>query len=69
MVYDRPGSTGGATMKLAIVVFLLAVLTVAATTVGFAVWDGRIGHHRDLMRPIHYDNQYEPGSRHALPPG
>ena len=54
-------------MKLAIVVFLLAVLTVAATTMGFALWDDHIGH-RDMLRPIHYDTQYNSGAQNRLPP-
>jgi hypothetical protein len=54
-------------MRLAIVLFVLAVLTAAATTVGFAVWDGRVGH-RDLLRTIHYDTKYDLSSqRRHLP--
>jgi hypothetical protein len=44
-------------MRLVIVFFVLAVLTVAATSVGFAVWDGHAGH-RDGLRAIHYDTSY-----------
>ena len=64
MTLDQPA---GAAMKLAIVVFLLAVLTVAATTMGFALWDDHIGH-RDMLRPIHYDTQYNNGAQNRLPP-
>jgi hypothetical protein len=44
-------------MRLVIVFFVLAVLTVAATSVGFAVWDDHAGH-RDVLRAIHYDTTY-----------
>lgn len=46
-------------MRLVIALFLLAVLTMAATTVGFAVWDGHI-LHRDALRAIHYDKAGPP---------
>jgi hypothetical protein len=44
-------------MRLAVVSFVLAVMTVAATSVGFAVWDDLVGH-RDTLRAIHYDTSY-----------
>jgi|1185.fasta_scaffold1145969_2 hypothetical protein len=44
-------------MRLVIVFFVLAVLTVAATSVGLAVWDGHTAH-RDGVRAIHYDTSY-----------
>jgi hypothetical protein len=53
-------------MRLVIALFLLAVLTAAATTVGFAVWDGRI-LHRDSLRTIHYDTKYDMSSQRRRP--
>jgi hypothetical protein len=44
-------------MRLVIVFFVLAVLTAAATSIGFAVWDGHVGH-REILRAIHYDTSY-----------
>ena len=40
-------------MRLVIALFLLALLTTAATSVAIAVWDGR-NHHHDALRAIHY---------------
>jgi hypothetical protein len=45
-------------MRLVIVFFVLAVLTMAATTVGSALWNSGISR-RDPTRAIHYDTQYD----------
>jgi hypothetical protein len=49
-------------MRLVIALFLLAVLTTAATSVAIAVWDGR-SHHHDALRAIHYDTDHIPQHR------
>jgi hypothetical protein len=48
-------------MKLTFAVFVLALLTMAATSVGFAVWDGHVAH-RDPLRPVHYDMSIDRGA-------
>jgi len=53
-------------MRLAIAVFVLAVLGTAGAGVGFAAWTGHIGRH-DAMRPIHYDSNYDLSARRRVP--
>ena len=38
-------------MRLAIGLFVLAVLATATASIGIAVWDGRIGHHDATCAP------------------
>ena len=45
-------------MKLIIALFALALLTTAATSVGFALWDDHL--HRDTLKPVHYDKNLHP---------
>jgi hypothetical protein len=52
-------------MRLVIALFLLALLTTAATTVAIAVWDGR-GRH-DTLRVIHYET--DPSGQRLRSPG
>lgn len=59
-------STAGAAMKLAITLFVLAVLATAGAGVGVAAWTGHIGRH-DAMRSIHYDSNYDVGARRRVP--
>ena len=53
-------------MKLLISGFLLAMLSTAGASIGFAVWDGRF--HRDAaVRPIHYDTRYDLSAQRRMP--
>ena len=52
-------STGGAPMRLVITLFVLAVLSTAATSFGFSIWDGHQGHNDAALRAIHYNTQYD----------
>jgi hypothetical protein len=63
----RSEQPAGASMKLAIGLFLLAVLATGAASVAIAVWDGRIGHHGATMQPIHYDTNYDLSAQRRLP--
>ena len=53
-------------MKLLIAGFVLAMLSTAGASIGFAVWDGRF--HRDTaVRPIHYDTKYDLSAQRRVP--
>ena len=53
-------------MKLLFALFVLAVSAIAASAVGFAVWDSGIGHHD--VRSIHYDTNYDLSSQRRIKP-
>ena len=55
-------------MRLAIGLFLLAVLATATASIVIAVWDGRISQHGATMRPIHYDTNYDLSAQRRIPP-
>ncbi len=46
-------------MRLVITLFVLAVLSTAATSFGFSIWDGHQGHNDAALRAIHYNTQYD----------
>ena len=53
-------------MKLLIAGFVLAMLSTAGASIGFAIWDGRF--HRDTaVRAIHYDTKYDLSAQRRMP--
>jgi hypothetical protein len=52
-------------MKMLIAGFLLAMLSTAGASIGFAVWDGRF--HHDTARAIHYDTRYDLSAQRRIP--
>jgi hypothetical protein len=50
-------------MRLAIAIFVLAVLATAFAGISFAAWTGHFGHRDANMRPIHYDSNYDLSAR------
>jgi hypothetical protein len=52
-------------MKLLIAGFLLAMLSTAGASIGFAVWDGRF--HHSTVRAIHYDTKYDLSAQRRMP--
>jgi hypothetical protein len=56
-------STAGAAMRLAIGIFVLAVLATAFAGISFAAWTGHIGHRDANLRTIHYDSNYDLSAR------
>jgi hypothetical protein len=54
-------------MRWIIALFITTLLATAATGLGLAIWDGRIGHHDPAMRAIHYDTKYDLSSQRRLP--
>lgn len=52
-------------MKLLIAGFLLAMLSTAGASIGFAIWDGRF--HHDTVRAIHYDTRYDLSAQRRIP--
>ena len=53
-------------MRLLFVLFALAVSAIAASAVGFAVWDNGVGHRE--VRSIHYDTNYDLSSQRRIKP-
>ena len=60
-------AAGGDAMRWIIGLFVTTILATFTAGVGFAVWEGRIGHHDGARRVIHYDSQYEMSSQRRLP--
>jgi hypothetical protein len=54
-------------MRLVIVLFILTVLGTVTASIGFAVWDGRIGHRDPAVRAIHYDTAYDLSAQRRIP--
>jgi hypothetical protein len=54
-------------MKLLVAGFLLAVLSTAAASIGFAVWDGHFSLRDPQMRAIHYDTRYDLSTQRRIP--
>jgi hypothetical protein len=52
-------------MKLLIAGFLLAMLSTAGASIGFAIWDGRF--HHSTVRAIHYDTKYDLSAQRRMP--
>jgi hypothetical protein len=53
-------------MRLAIGLFVLAVLGTASAGVGVAAWTGHLGHRESNMRAIHYDTSYDLSARRRM---
>ena len=54
-------------MKLLIAGFLLAMLSTAGASIGFALWDGHFGHREAAVRAIHYDTKYDLSAQRRIP--
>jgi hypothetical protein len=54
-------------MKLLIVGFLLAMLSTAGASIGFALWDGHFSRHDFAVRAIHYDTKYDLSAQRRIP--
>jgi hypothetical protein len=50
-------------MRLAIGIFVLAVLATAFAGISFAAWTGHFGHRDANTRTIHYDSNYDLSAR------
>lgn len=54
-------------MKLVIGLFLSAVLAIAASGIGMAIWTGHLGHRDTNLRAIHYDTDYDLSAQRRIP--
>lgn len=54
-------------MRLVVTLFLLAVLTAASASIGFAVWGSHNGHNDANVRAIHYDTNYDLSAQRRIP--
>jgi hypothetical protein len=54
-------------MKLLIAGFLLAMLSTAGVSIGFALWDGHFSRHDFAVRAIHYDTKYDLSAQRRMP--
>ena len=54
-------------MRLVVALFILTVLATVTAGIGFAFWDGRIGHRELATRAIHYDTNYDLSAQRRIP--
>ena len=54
-------------MRLAIALFVLAVLAAASAGLGVTAWNGGTGRNDGALRVIHYDTSYDLSARRREP--